>query len=362
MARKNSTKRSSIISFLLVMILLVTSVMTGCGKSEGNTGNTSPKTSQDASKTVSGQAAGTAAEVKQEDWFKFQEYVLPKALTDNYSKKLVDTYKNVIDAYVNYKTSVKCDPKFVDVIFYNIQLVFPPFDSDTKYHVFENYNKKKKTMKWKYTDTKEEHDQKLAAFQSNVEKWINECTQKDDPDIVKAIAVYQNFSSQVNYDFKAINKSGNVENGKDISAFRALNDKKGICTSFASGYAYLLLQLGIDSGTMGGFAKKDGKIEGHEWTVFNYDGQTYAADPTMERHHSKGKGLLYFGTNNKERAKQGFKKSTLTIDLMGVPKNYYKVTGTKFNEFRGMKKVTIDRENKCYHCKDKKGNEKDLAW
>ena len=71
----------------------------------------------------------------------------------------------------------------------------------------------------------------------------------------------------------------------------------GICQSFASAYAYLCLQCGIDAVPTSGMTED---YVCHEWALIELDGNYYYVDPTYENGNG-GKGLQYFGITSDQR-------------------------------------------------------------
>lgn len=137
-----------------------------------------------------------------------------------------------------------------------------------------------------------EHDAYLADFAARVVGIIGDAVQAGDTPTMAALALYDHYASIVTYDYEAIDD----EFIKDVSTLRALESLEGICQSFASAYAYLLLQIDINAARLGGL--NDAGVA-HEWTFVELDGHNYHCDPTYE--NGMASGLRYFGMTNEER-------------------------------------------------------------
>ncbi|MBR3057453.1 MAG: transglutaminase domain-containing protein [Clostridiales bacterium] len=130
-----------------------------------------------------------------------------------------------------------------------------------------------------YTIPKEEYLEKQKKFEKDIEDVLNDCLSDDYSDFEKALALYEYMTKNFKYDYSKLENL--VDRSDELSVYRCLNEKQGICCELASLYSYLLLQAGVDSNEIGGFIDDgDGTGDAHSWVFVTIDGQSYHIDPT----------------------------------------------------------------------------------
>ncbi len=132
---------------------------------------------------------------------------------------------------------------------------------------------------------------KETEFEAQIVSILNDCISDDYTDIEKAMALYEYMCTNYAYDYDMNEQTG--ERSEEISAYRCLIEKKGICSEIASLYNYLLLQAGVDSDAIGGTLISDTELVGHSWVLVTIDGQPYHIDPTWGIDEGKTR-LHYF--------------------------------------------------------------------
>ena len=132
---------------------------------------------------------------------------------------------------------------------------------------------------------------KETEFEAQIVSILNDCISDDYTDLEKVMALYEYMCSNYTYDYDMNEQAG--ERSDELSAYRCLIERKGICCEIASLYNYLLLQVGIDSETIGGATTSSDVIEGHSWVLVTIDGQHYHVDPTWGMDEGRAR-LHYF--------------------------------------------------------------------
>ena len=199
-----------------------------------------------------------------------------------------------VDAFLNYKTSIKCPNKnYADFLFSILDYQFPVFFADGIYDFSKVYDKDSKTINWSYSsNSKTEHDKLISNFEKEANKFLNGVTENLS-DSKKAQIIYHNLSKAISYNYNSLNDFKNTE------SYYAYVNHSGICHSFAYTYNQLLTQVGIESTIAIGQAK--GASIGHSWSIIKIDGVYYFADPTYEIYYKNGAFYKYFGMGIKER-------------------------------------------------------------
>jgi hypothetical protein len=212
----------------------------------------------------------------------------------------------------------------------------PYFGADA-YLTFDSYNADTKTGTINYRSaTAEEHQNYISAFTGEVTDIILGCLQDGDSDLLKSLALYQEFTSSVLY---------NEDLSEDkITPYYAIMDKQGLSQSIAGAYAYLLRQAGVTANTCSGLTQDS--TAAHEWCILKLDDKYYYADPTFENGETGGLGLSYFGMTAAERQDAGsFNPDFFSIGTTGqVLGSSFDVTDTRFAAFRGCYYFELQRD------------------
>ena len=228
------------------------------------------------------------------DEYKYNFYMVSKETLYRFNNDFINFYLEFVDAFLNYKTSIKCPNKsYADYIFSILDYQFPVFYADGVYDFSKVYDKDSKTINWSYTsNSKKEHDELINNFEKEANKYLNGVTENLS-DSKKAQIIYHNLSKAISYNYNSLNDFKNTE------SYYVYVNHSGICHSFAYTYNQLLTQVGIESTIAIGQAK--GASIGHAWSVIKIDGTYYFADPTYEIFYKNGAFYKYFGMGIKER-------------------------------------------------------------
>ena len=226
--------------------------------------------------------------------YKYNFYMVSKETLYRFDNDFINFYLEFVDAFLNYKTSIKCPNKsYADYIFSILDYQFPVFYADGVYDFSKVYDKDSKTINWSYTsNSKKEHDKLISNFEKEANKYLNGVTENLS-DSKKAQIIYHNLSKTISYNYNSLNDFKNTE------SYYVYVNHSGICHSFAYTYNQLLTQVGIESTIAIGQAK--GASIGHAWSVIKIDGTYYFADPTYEIFYKNGAFYKYFGMGIKER-------------------------------------------------------------
>ena len=226
--------------------------------------------------------------------YKYNFYMVSKETLYRFDNDFINFYLEFVDAFLNYKTSIKCPNKsYADYIFSILDYQFPVFFADGIYDFSKVYDKDSKTINWSYSsNSKTEHDKLISNFEKEANKFLNGVTENLS-DSKKAQIIYHNLSKAISYNYNSLNDFKNTE------SYYVYVNHSGICHSFAYTYNQLLTQVGIESTIAIGQAK--GASIGHAWSVIKIDGTYYFADPTYEIFYKNGAFYKYFGMGIKER-------------------------------------------------------------
>ena len=99
------------------------------------------------------------------------------------------------------------------------------------------------TGKIHYNMPVEDFLKRESDFEVLITDILNSTIEKDDTEYERALKLYLYVAKNYVYDYSLIENLSNDEN----YVFACFKEKKGQCVNFASVYAYLLLQAGIDA-------------------------------------------------------------------------------------------------------------------
>ncbi len=230
----------------------------------------------------------------------FQPKVASSYLQEVFGDAMVETWFNLVDAVMAGETSFACPDdhtynwvmgQFPDRCLPPLYEQIVPDAKDPDHPVQDGVGH------FKYVTSAAEVRSRIDAFAGLVEGILNEVFQADDTDFEKAFALYKYFYETYRYDYAAADKMYSVYVDY-LSAYRLLTTGEGICCEIAPAYAYLLLQAGVDAGTMGGTA--------HDWAYIKLNGRNYHVDPTFAIGDQGA--LAYFLMNDEQREREGFPK------------------------------------------------------
>ena len=226
--------------------------------------------------------------------YKYNFYMVSKETLFRFDNDFINFYLEFVDAFLNYKTSIKCPKKkYADYLFSILDYQFPVFFADGIYDFSKIYNKENNTINWSYTSkSKEEHDRLIKNFETEANKFLEGVNEKQS-DSKKAQTIYHNLSKTISYNYDSL------QDLKGSESYYVYINHLGICRSFAYTYNQLLTQVGIES-TLALGQSKNASI-GHAWSVIKIDGTYYFADPTYELAYKNGTTYKFYGMGIKLR-------------------------------------------------------------
>ena len=240
------------------------------------------------------------APVETDGKFHFQPKVASKYFTEIFGETMVETWFNLVDAILAGKTEFACPD---DQTFDWVRGQFPdkclPPLKDHIWAVDPDDPVKNGVARFMYDIPYAEVKSLIADFSKLVEDILNETMKPENSDFEKALLLYNYFDSHYTYDWDAYDDN---YHGKAyyLSSYRMLTEKKGICQELSVAYSYLLMQAGVETGTVAGVGDSG---EGHQWSYIRLGGHDYHIDPTWVL-QKEGK-LAYFLMTDAERSSQG---------------------------------------------------------
>lgn len=271
--------------------MLLLGLGTGCTESPKE--NTSLQESQGSSQS--------STKLPQEETskpypFTFQPHVLSEEYKQAYGKEFEKSFYEFCDAVLAGEESFMCP------------------DSETYYRIMEaaatcmpiadyylepqEHQPQNGVGKLEYSLERDAYLREVERFQQTVSDWITENLQEGDGDFEKVISLYSGFSQSVVYDYDALE----TEEWVDLSPYRALMKRQGICQEFVGAYAYLLMQAGVNSTGCGSLNRDHSAA--HEWNMVQLDGKNYYLDTTFQN-TTDPFGLQYFGMDEQRRDEAG---------------------------------------------------------
>lgn len=250
--------------------------------------------------------------------YKYNFYSLSEETINRFDNDFISFYLDFIDAFLNFKTSIKCPKKYyASYLFMILDYEFPVFYADGTYDYINSYDSDTKTINWSYTvKSKKEHDKLISDFEKDANDLLKG-VKENFSDNEKAKTIYHNLVSVISYDYNAL------ETFKNAESYYAITNHTGVCHSFAYAYNKLLTNAKVESTVATGLPK--GSSLGHVWSVVKIDDKYYFADPTYE---INTKGYEYYGMGLKERS------STSEYFEDNIKVGYYTSVNMKdFNDF-----------------------------
>ena len=154
----------------------------------------------------------------------------------------------------------------------------------------------------------EKYLERQADFEALITDILNSNIESDDSEYERALKLYLYIADNYEYD-------DDMEYD-DNFVYHTFTTKKGVCVNFASVYAYLLLQAGVDAFSVGCFED----TMAHSWTYAVINGRGYHIDSTWAlKSTSDGVDYIYldyFMMSDKERNADGALVHDLTVQLL----------------------------------------------
>ncbi|MBP3265929.1 MAG: hypothetical protein J6I66_10125 [Lachnospiraceae bacterium] len=206
--------------------------------------------------------------------FVFNPHVFSERDTIRWGEDTRETFFNFVDALRNGDETFECAS---EKAFYNatggrlINYYFPVasvfFYQD--YDIVFTYDEG--IGRIDYNGDKERFLETEKEFERVVTDILNENVKPSYSDFEKAMALYLYMSTAYTYDFDMY-EIMYTRYCEEITTYRAMVEKMGICQELSGIYNYLLLQCGVESDVIGG--------SDHQWNFVNINGKDYHIDPT----------------------------------------------------------------------------------
>ncbi|MCR5283586.1 MAG: transglutaminase-like domain-containing protein [Lachnospiraceae bacterium] len=326
---------------LVICIVVLCLLFTGCGSAEIKTENTEPSSSEVAKqdeaeitedgdvkdgdvKDEDAEDADTADETveteevveteeakepKERGHFTFQPVVIASIFRDIMGEDMCEAYGNYVEAALSGEDefAVNSEETYEWMIGQFPGVCFPILEEYTESDYGGAYHDG--TATFHYTIPKSEFARREAEFEDIVTGILNETMQDDYSDLEKVLALYVYFCRTYTYDYDTYEEMSDryIE---ELSAYRFLTTDHGICSECAPAFSYLLLEAGVDATVAGGTCPHNG--EGHAWSYVTINGKNYHLDPTYGM--DSGVCLSYFMMTDEQREEEdGYKKSEMCV-------------------------------------------------
>lgn len=236
--------------------------------------------------------------------FQLNHYALPQVYLDVIPQDVIQDYYRIVDAFLNFETSVPLEnthPQghlLIQTLLMEYCPLFFTNNITEDGQVLMGRNRATGCFEWTYIDpSKENHEQRIEEFRLTVAEHMYRI--KDMISLEsKIIFLYRFYTPDLIYDWEMYrNENGLLRNPLTDGAYHAIMNHTGVCTSFAQGFNYLLMQLGVDAVMINGIGESEEYVP-HAWTMFELDSEWYFADPTYDAGDG---GLWYFGLTVDQR-------------------------------------------------------------
>ncbi len=198
-----------------------------------------------------------------------------------------------------------------------------------------------------YSIPKEEFLKKQEQFEKDIVDILDDCLSDDYSDFEKTLALYEYMTLNFTYDYSKLDNL--VDRMDELSVYRCLQEKQGICCELASLYSYLLLQAGVDSEEIGGFIDQgDGTGDGHSWVFVTIDGQSYHIDPTWAGGYDCTPLTYFMMTDKIRETRDGAAPKDYQIGAQGDEsrqKLKFEATDDRYSDLWDGTYIGMDRED-----------------
>ena len=349
---------------VLCLVLAVSFLISGCNKG---------KTEATDKTDISGVAGQTAAsdittssqtETTASEPFEFNPHVYSGKIAERIPQDYWDAFYNLCDALRKGEDTFGCSSQEAYNWATDVSVLcdlFPPAGAKIEGKstdgspAYENG-----TGKIHYNMPVEDFLKRESDFEVLITDILNSTIEKDDTEYERALKLYLYVAKNYVYDYSLIENLSNDEN----YVFACFKEKKGQCVNFASVYAYLLLQAGIDAVSYRIYEELC-----HAWTYAVIDGKGYHIDTTwaLQADGIEGVYLDYFMMSDKERIADGCTLTDPNVTLL--PECSVNKTNVKFDAKDGQycirdycRFVSLDEENKIVHYTDLYGEPKEFCY
>ena len=340
---------------LLCLLLILTLLLVGCGKTNTSSTDSSTSQTEDSKNNTSDDSDESSDDTPEPEpeaeSYTFEPHLHTAFLSEFIGDDRLQSMYNLIDAIREGKDTFECQDEETYKICMNdvvISDLYPPActyvtgisnDGTTPYEngIGRIY----------YTIPKEELLEKCTAFEDEVNRILSETVKTDYTDFEKCIALYEFMTANFEYylgDWDTYDPKG--------ASAHCLLYKTGICCEIASVYTYLLQTCGVDA--------IDISESSHEWTYVRMDGEGYHIDATWGLHpKDMSFGFMYFMETDERRLEDGLDVPNLRFGSVYyytggtyADMSKYTATSKKYSTLWNYSYVNIDRKKKKLYYKD----------
>lgn len=257
-----------------------------------------------AGEAASGFPAPVAETASGQGSYVFRPGVCSVYMEEVFGKPMCETWLRLVDAVMAGEDTFACpDQHTYDWVMGQFpRLCFPVLTELISYAKNRQNSVRNGVAGFTYLVPREEAAARIAEFAKQIEQILNETLRDDYSDFEKALALYDYFFRNFQYDWETYEraKESYVDYTTTLRLFRT---GKGICSEIAPAYSYLLMQAGVDATVMMG--------NDHEWSYVLINGCNYHIDPTYVL--DSDESLAYFMMTDTQRGKDGFDPEKCTI-------------------------------------------------
>lgn len=247
-------------SFILVLLIVVSTVMSGCSKN--NIQAPAPTAITPISLTFNVALDPSLEEIKNKDpYAQASKYIIQ---TYNPDKNLYNTLFNAID---KMETTVDIS-KFPLSVFQKVATMDSLYEQVGFQFYYVDRIKISKDNNFAlitYTDTKEEGKKNKEIFYSKLSHLVYNVTPETYLPLQKLFGVYEYITTNSDY-------TDNMQDSSTHSPYSILMKGKGICGGFSNLGYYVLNKVGIKTEYISN--------EPHAWNMVNIEGENYFTDIT----------------------------------------------------------------------------------
>jgi len=352
-------KRTKILSLVLLFAFL----LSGCNRIKAETTEQTIISGAAGQTAESSSAETSVTETTASEPFEFNPHVYSAKIAERVPQDHWDAFYNLCDALRKGEDTFECSSQEAYKWATDTSVLcnfFPPAGAKIEGRTYDGTPAYENgTGKIYYNMPVEDFLKREADFEVYITDILNSTIEKDDSEYERALKLYLYVANNYVYD-TSLTEHLNGEN----FVYASFMEKRGQCVDFASVYAYLLLQTGIDAVNYGIFEELC-----HAWTYVVINGKGYHIDTTwaLKTDGVDGIYLDYFMMSDRERIADGCTLTDPTISVL--PEFYVNQTNVKFDapddhycirEY--CRFVSLDEEKKTIRYIDKYNEQKEFYY
>ncbi len=339
---------------MISLFLVFAFLLTGCNIGNSVTVDNTDSSSVAVTSETSGISEPSQTETAFDSKFEFNPHVYSAKIAERVPQDYWDSFYNLCDALRKGEDSFECSSQDAYNWATDVAVLcdlFPAAGAKIEGKsadgspAFENGK-----GKIKYNMPVEDFLKRESEFEAMITDILNSTIEKDDTEYERALKLYLYVAKNFVYDTDLVANMGNDEN----YVYACFKEKRGQCVNFASVYAYLLLQAGIDA-----VSYRIYEDLCHAWTYAVINGKGYHIDTTwaLQANGVEGIYLDYFMMSDNDRISDGCTLNNPDVTLLpeiNVAKTNVKfVAGDDHYCIRNYCKFrSLDEEKKIVHYVD----------